>query len=116
MRGEPAAWPAGAFGLPPPLRARRGDRARDRPRTIAEARELTARVARKQPHRCGRFAATWLCLWLEGHEKTTLDDVALLVSNLRSRDPEGSQLGARDPEQGRTAALTAQGGRVQKSQ
>jgi hypothetical protein len=31
--------------------------------TIAEALELTALVARKQPHRYGRFAARWLCLW-----------------------------------------------------
>ena len=52
--------------------------------TIAEALELTALVARKQPHRYGRFAARWLCLWLEEHEKATLEDVALLVSNLRA--------------------------------
>ena len=52
--------------------------------TIAEALELTALVARKQPHRYGRFAARWLCLWLEEHEQATLEDVALLVSNLRS--------------------------------
>jgi hypothetical protein len=52
--------------------------------TIAEALELTALVARKQPHRYGRFAARWLCLYLEEHEKATLEDVALLVSNLRS--------------------------------
>ena len=52
--------------------------------TIAEALELTALVARKQPERYGRFAARWLCLWLEEHEKATLDDVALLVSNLQS--------------------------------
>jgi hypothetical protein len=51
---------------------------------LAEALELTALVARKQPHRYGRFAARWLCLWLEEHEKATLEDVALLVSNLRS--------------------------------
>ena len=51
--------------------------------TIAEALELTALVARKQPHRYGRFAARWLCLWLEEHEKATLEHVALLVSNLR---------------------------------
>jgi hypothetical protein len=50
--------------------------------TIAEALELTALVARKQPDRYGRFAARWLCLWLEEHEKATLEDVALLVSNL----------------------------------
>ena len=30
--------------------------------TIAEALELTALVARKQPHRYGRFAARWLSL------------------------------------------------------
>jgi hypothetical protein len=52
--------------------------------TIAEALELTALVARKQPHRYGRFAARWLCLYLEEHEKTTLEDAALLISNLRS--------------------------------
>jgi hypothetical protein len=52
--------------------------------TIAEALELTALVARIQPHRYGRFAARWLCLYLEEHEKATLDDVALLVSNLLS--------------------------------
>jgi hypothetical protein len=52
--------------------------------TIAEALELTALVARKQPHRYGRFAARWLCLYLEEYEKATLEDVVLLVSNLRS--------------------------------
>ena len=52
--------------------------------TIAEALELTALVARKQPERYGRFAARWLCLYLEEHERATLDDVAGLVSNLRS--------------------------------
>ena len=52
--------------------------------TIAEALELTALVARKQPDRYGRFAARWLCLWLEEHEKATLEHVELLVSNLRS--------------------------------
>jgi hypothetical protein len=50
--------------------------------TIAEALELTALVARKQ--RYGRFAARWLCLYLEEHEKATLEDVELLVSNLGS--------------------------------
>jgi hypothetical protein len=52
--------------------------------TIAEALELTALVARKQPDRYGRFAARWLCLWLEEHEKATIEDVELLVSNVRS--------------------------------
>jgi len=52
--------------------------------TIAEALERTALVARKQPERYGRFAARWLCLWLEEHEKATLEDVALLVSNLQA--------------------------------
>jgi hypothetical protein len=45
--------------------------------TIAEALELTALVARKQPHRYGRFAARWLCLWLEEHEHATLDTARL---------------------------------------
>ena len=52
--------------------------------TIAEALELTALVARKQPERYGRFPARWLCVYLEEHEKATLEDVARLVSNLRS--------------------------------
>ena len=52
--------------------------------TIAEALELTALVARKQPERYGRFAARWLCLWLEEHEKATLEDLELLVSKLRA--------------------------------
>jgi hypothetical protein len=49
--------------------------------TLAEALELM--VARKQPERYGRFAARWLCLYLEEHEGVTLEDVALLVTNLR---------------------------------
>ena len=52
--------------------------------TIAEALELTALVARKQPDRYGRFAARWLCLYLEEHEQATLEHVELLVTNLRS--------------------------------
>jgi hypothetical protein len=52
--------------------------------TIAEALELTALVARKQPDRYGRFAARSLCLYLEEHERATLEDVALLASNLQA--------------------------------
>jgi hypothetical protein len=52
--------------------------------TIAEALELTALVARKQPERYGRLAARWLCLYLEEHAKASLEDVELLVSKLRS--------------------------------
>jgi hypothetical protein len=52
--------------------------------TIAEALELTALVARKQPQRYGRFAARWLCLYLEEHEQATLEHVEQLVSNLRA--------------------------------
>jgi hypothetical protein len=52
--------------------------------TIAEALELTALVGRKRPHRHGRFAARWLCLYLEEHERATLEEVALLVAHLRS--------------------------------
>jgi hypothetical protein len=52
--------------------------------TIAEALELTALVARKQPERYGRFAARWLCLFLGEHEKATFEDVTRFVSNLRS--------------------------------
>jgi hypothetical protein len=65
--------------------------------TIAEALELTALVGRKQPERYGRFAARWLCLYPEEHERATLDDVALLVSNLRSLGtPKGPPVGARE--------------------
>ena len=46
--------------------------------------ELTALVARKQPQRYGPFAARWLCLYLEAHEKATPEDVELLVSSLRA--------------------------------
>jgi hypothetical protein len=52
--------------------------------TIAEALELTGLVARKQPQHYGRFAARWLCLYLEEHEQASLEHVELLVSNLRS--------------------------------
>ena len=52
--------------------------------TTGETLELTALVARKQLDRHCRFAARWLCLWLEEHEKATLEEVALLVSHLRS--------------------------------
>ena len=52
--------------------------------TIAEALELTALVARKQPERYGRFAARWLCVYLEEHEQATLEHVEQFVSNLRS--------------------------------
>src|SRR5947208_1629219 len=75
--------------------------------TIAEALELTALVARKQPERYGRFAARWLCLWLEEHEKATLEEVALLVSNLRgAREPERSRIVPRDSEEGLGEART----------
>ena len=76
--------------------------------TIAEALELTALVARKQPHRYGRFAAPGSAFYLEEHEKATLDDVALLVSNLQSLATlNGPRAGARDPEKGRTALKLA---------
>lgn len=52
--------------------------------TIAEALELKALVAQRQPERYGRFSARWLCLFLEEHEKATLEDVTQLVSSLRS--------------------------------
>ena len=63
--------------------------------TIAEVLELTALVARKQSDRYGRFAARWLCLWLEEHEKATLEDVALLVSNLQSLATRKNHAGRR---------------------
>jgi hypothetical protein len=39
--------------------------------TIAEALGLTALAARKQPERYGRFAARWLCLYLEERSNAT---------------------------------------------
>jgi hypothetical protein len=75
--------------------------------TIAEALELTALVARKQPHRYGRFAARWLCLYLEEYEKATLEDVVLLVSNLRSLGiPKGPCCGSCDSAESRTSRLS----------
>jgi len=56
--------------------------------TIAEALELTALVARKKPHRYGRFAARWLCLYLEEQEKSTLEDVALLARTCNRSRPQ----------------------------
>jgi hypothetical protein len=74
--------------------------------TIAEALELTALVARKQPECYGRFAARWLCLFLEEHEKATLDEVTLLVSNLRSlATPKDHGSALAIFEEGRTATL-----------
>jgi hypothetical protein len=32
----------------------------------------------------GASPARWLCFWLEEHDQASLEDVALLVSNLRS--------------------------------
>jgi len=59
--------------------------------TIAEALELTALVGRKQPARYGRLAARRLCLYLEEHEKATLEDVELIVFNLRSPPAAGER-------------------------
>jgi hypothetical protein len=67
--------------------------------TIAEALELTALVARKQPERDGRFAARWLCLWLEEHEKATLNDVAWARLDAALSRLKGLRAGARDPEE-----------------
>src|SRR6266550_9605509 len=74
--------PAGAGTRQP--RPRGGGRSRDRPRDDRRSARADALVARKQPHHYGRFAARWLCLYLEEYEKATLEDVVLLVSNLRS--------------------------------
>jgi hypothetical protein len=76
--------------------------------TIAEALELTALVARKQPHRYGRFAARWLCLYLEEHEKTTLENVEQMVSNLRAlTTPEDHTSALAILRKVRTAGLTS---------
>ena len=74
--------------------------------TIAEALELTALVARKQPHRYGRFAARWLCLYLEQHpEGDARRRRAARLEPAIAREPEGSRRGR--PEEGRTAGLTS---------
>ena len=50
--------------------------------SLVEALELTALVARKEPHRHGRYSARWLRRYLEEHERTTISEVALVVLNL----------------------------------
>jgi hypothetical protein len=70
--GPSLAKERSAAGYDPIAPRIRSQSASSRP-TIAEALELTALVARKQPDRYGRFAARWLCLYLEEHEKATLD-------------------------------------------
>jgi hypothetical protein len=78
--------------------------------TIAEALELTALVARKQPERYGRFAARWLCLWLEEHERATLEDVELMVAKLRSlATPKDHGSALAILRKGRTAGLISSG-------
>ena len=52
--------------------------------TIAEALELTALVAAEAARTLRPLRRRWLCLWLEEHERATLEDVVLLVSSLRS--------------------------------
>jgi hypothetical protein len=73
--------------------------------TIAEALELTALVARKQPDRYGRFCRT-LALRLSrgaraGHARRCR---GARLEPAISRYPEGPRLGACDPEEGRTGA------------
>jgi hypothetical protein len=75
---------AGAGARQP--RARRGDRAGDRTRDDRRGARAVGAVARKQPHRYGRFAARWLCLYLEEHEKATLG-AAPLTSYLPISQP-----------------------------
>jgi hypothetical protein len=50
--------------------------------TLVEALELTALIARKEPHRHPRVAARWLRLYLEERDLATLNEIALLVLNL----------------------------------
>jgi hypothetical protein len=79
--------------------------------TIAEALELTTLFARKPPERYGRFAARWLCLYLEGAREG--DARACRVASLEpaiAREPEESRLGARDSEKALTSRLSLSAG------
>jgi hypothetical protein len=75
--------------------------------TIAEALELTALVARKQPNRYGHFACP-LALPLPGsaREGDARTCRAARLEPAISRHARGSRLGACDPEESRTPALT----------
>lgn len=64
--------------------------------TLAEALELTALIAFKDPRRHGRAGARWLRRYLEENESAGLDDVVFVAGCL-------SALGGRDHE----AAVTA---------
>jgi uncharacterized protein (DUF2342 family) len=52
--------------------------------TLAEALELTALIAFKDPRRHGRAAARWLRLYLEANEGAGLDDVVIDKSPVSS--------------------------------
>jgi hypothetical protein len=86
------------------------------PRSSARLKiELTALVARKHSQRYGRFAARRLCLYLEEHEKATLEDAALLVSNLQSLLNPRDHTPALAILRKAARPVDHRGGRVQKS-
>jgi hypothetical protein len=50
--------------------------------SLAEALELTALIARKEPHRHSRVAARWLRRYLAEQDSVALEEVGLIVGCL----------------------------------
>jgi hypothetical protein len=50
--------------------------------SLAEALELTLRIARKEPRRHPRVAARWLRRYLEEHPATTIEEAGVVAASL----------------------------------
>jgi hypothetical protein len=50
--------------------------------TLGDALELTALVARKEPHRYGRYAVWWLARYIEERAGAAIDELALVANCL----------------------------------
>ena len=50
--------------------------------TLVDLLDLTALIARKEPHRHARVSARWLLKWLQRCEDATIDEAALAASCL----------------------------------
>jgi predicted O-methyltransferase YrrM len=60
--------------------------------TIAEALELTALVARKEPHRHPRVAARWLLRYLGEHAAATIEEAGVVAACLHALGNPGHAL------------------------